>query len=376
MQCRCGSNHVPFKAYFHSSWWHDNYGFEFGRECYEDPEYRGTMRWKMDRLLYDRFGDIGFGHPDPPRIPIVDGYGLATIPMILGCDKKFFTTEAPAVISPCLSSASEAWSLKVPDHLEGSPPISALLEQADYLRAKYGHVAYAIYWLGPLNLALLVRGTEQLFVDFYEDPQLAHHVLRVATETIYETIRLLESRLELPPLDVSYNIRSYEERPENMCYQVSNCSVGMISNESYEEFVLPYDNYLAERLGSFAIHDCGLVKAVAPGYAKVKNVRRIEAGWGSDLRQMRSYFPNVWLAARLDSANMLTASPEEIEHDVKQLVPAGKPLSHLAIEVMGLDSDTPDESVRWMHDMVAKHGILDEGISETSEPYWVRALPP
>ena len=63
--------HVPLGVGFYPDWWFTNYGISFGREYYYDPEYRVDAQAKMQKALYERFGDVGLGSPDPEPKPLI-----------------------------------------------------------------------------------------------------------------------------------------------------------------------------------------------------------------------------------------------------------------------------------------------------------------
>ena len=54
--------HIPLGVGFYPDWWFANYGISFGREYYYSPEYRVDAQAKMQKALYERFGDVGLGN--------------------------------------------------------------------------------------------------------------------------------------------------------------------------------------------------------------------------------------------------------------------------------------------------------------------------
>ena len=141
------------------------------------------------------------------------------------------------------------------------------------------------------------------------------------------------------------------------CYLTSNCSAEMISNDLYTKFVLPLDQRLTDTFGSFGIHHCGkTMEHVAQGYSKVKGLTFAEVGAGSDLAYVRSVFPTLPLNARYSAVNLKHESREEIEANVRILYTSGKgEEGHLSISCVGIDSNTPDENVRWFLEACSKY---------------------
>ncbi len=350
--------HVSIDFNFTEKWWHNQYGFIFDEKHFDDPDYQIEREMRIDKALYDRFGDLGIGNPAPEPEPVVQGYSLPTLPALLGCQIFFKVDEDPWAV-PANLSDKEILKLEVPSDLSSKYPMNKIISKAEYVKAKYGKVQVGINWQSVLNIALKVRG-EQLFIDFYDNPKIAHHILNVSSQTILKAIRFLEKRYERPEPDKTRQIVSYggplnkycNNSNKNGCYMTANCTEAMISNSIYINYILPYDNYLAEQFGNFGIHHCGKLHETLLGYAKVKNVKRVEAGWGSSIKEVRKYFPKVWLIARLSPVKMEYGRPEEIKADVIKFLEEGKPLDQLSIEVYGLGPKTPDENIRIVYETV------------------------
>ena len=345
---------IPF---FTPQWWYENFGLELDENYWHDAEYYSTKTVEMEKLLYKKFGDIGMGSPDAPFVPRVVGCSLTTIPAIFGSRVRIPQGGFPYA-EPIDLRDDEVQSLQVPEDIGSVYPIREILRQAEHLKAKYGEVEVGINWQGPLNIAAKMRG-EELFVDFYEKPQLAHKVLDVATRTIIKVVRFLEDRYDTPKPDATPQRFSFgREGIGGGCYQVCDCNVMMISNKFYRQFVLPCDQLLAREFKNFAIHHCGIMDPYLESYYRIDNVRRIEAGWGSDIRKVRRWFPNVWLVARLSPVKMEQVSEKEIEKDVREIIEAGKPIDRLSVETVAVGPEVTDSKIRSMFRAAKKYGKL------------------
>ncbi|MGQ9455802.1 MAG: hypothetical protein ACUVRS_03420 [Armatimonadota bacterium] len=135
------------------------------------------------------------------------------------------------------------------------------------------------------------------------------------------------------------------EQIDSKLFVTSNCSTTMISPSIYRDF-LECDQTLADELPPFGIHHCGFdLERMAPEYGKVRGLKFLEVGWGSELRFVRELFPDVHLNARYSPVKMRDASPGEIEEDIAKLIEVGKPLDKLSISILGLDDKVPDRNV-------------------------------
>lgn len=336
---RISPRHVPIDFAFHNSWWHHNCGVSFTPEYFFDPDARVAQNREMRRYLWQRYGTLGFGEKEPRPLPLVD-FGAATVPAAFGCEVIFSPDNSPQVIDRNLDDEA-AWRLREPDILH-SYPVAEIIRQMDYLEQKYGYITGDLDWDGILNLAVHLRG-QQLFLDFYERPDLAQHILRTTVGPLVELVTYVRGRTGTSSVAVTPIVADID-RALNV---VSNCTVSMISPSMYERFVLPHDRALATRLQPFGIHHCGTnMHLFAQSYAKVGAVKFYEVGWGSDVQQCRRVLGEVaWLNARLSPVRLLNCTPAEIRQDVMNLLSAGRPLDTLSISVMGVEYGTPDENV-------------------------------
>ena len=126
-----------------------------------------------------------------------------------------------------------------------------MIKQIEYLKEKYGEVVGDINTTGVQNMALKIRG-DQLYFDFYENPELCHHLLKVCTESIIQLFEFNHKTTGTGAIDVT-----------PMCdpklYVFPNCTAEQISLETYESQILEYDNQVAD-----ACHPVGIIIRVIP----------------------------------------------------------------------------------------------------------------
>lgn len=328
---------INVKVGFYPSWWYKNYGISYNKQYYLDPDYRIATFQKQQRILYERFGDVGMGKADPAPEPFID-YGMVLLPEVFGCEVEFSDDAIPWAF-PANLSEKEIYELEVPDVIHVYP-MTAIIKQMDYLEEKYGRVTGNINTTGILNLALKIRG-EQLYIDMYDNPALVHHLMGICTEAIIQLARYVKARTGTLASSVT------PMAPPEM-YVLPDCTVVQISRATFEEFVLPYENKLAAVLQPFGIHHCGKADHMLEGYAKVNNLSFLEVGPMTDLQRLRELMPDVFVNARIDPVRMLHCSADEIRQDVRRIIDIGAPYDKLSIDAVGCDYDTPDENVRAM----------------------------
>ena len=127
-------------------------------------------------------------------------------------------------------------------------------------------------------------------------------------------------------------------------YITSNCTVEMISEKSYEDFLLEPDIRLSAAFKPFGIHHCGqTMEHVIQGYARIKDMVFAEVGAGSDIDRVRQILPNTFLNLRYSPVKLKTASNKEIAGDIKAMSYSAGSL--YSISCVGIDSETEDHRV-------------------------------
>jgi uroporphyrinogen-III decarboxylase len=348
---------LPVDVVFHPDWWHTHYGLDFREPFHFDPEVRVESERRMRQALYDRFGDLDLGEANAQPRPVVGPVHLAigfVVQAMLGCQVRFRRSTAPWVLCAKLSD-EQVWALEVPD-LETISPMRETIAMMDALEAKFGYLEGDVPWDGLHNVALDLRG-QQLFLDYYDNPELVHHLFDVVARTIYVVADYVRQRTGTNSISLNRIVASVDPRLNLH----SNCSVQMISKATYEEFVLPYECWLAERLQPYGIHHCGdNLEHVVEAYARIPGLAFVDVGWGSDVAACRKALPETYFGLRLNPARMRTQSPADVRSDVGDLVEKAGPLDKLALCCIGMDADTPDENVRAIFEVAERYRRLWE----------------
>ena len=133
---------------------------------------------------------------------------------------------------PCLLNLSddEIIKLEVPD-LFSSWPMTEWIKQIDYLKETYGKVLGDINTTGIQNLALKIRGDE-LYIDYFENPELCHHLLRICTECVKQLFEFNYKATGTGAVDVT-------PMADPKIAVIPNCTEEQISNNIYEDLPPP-----------------------------------------------------------------------------------------------------------------------------------------
>ena len=336
-------NRIPFDITFHPSWWHENVGIDFSQPFFDDYRYRMECDVKMRRALYDHFGAYGIGEKDPQPRPLIGTDLLAAgyfYSELMGCKIVYQSDNSPQVVCADLD-ADEIGQIQVPD-LDSSPVWARLQKQIDGLKREYGRVESYINLQGIQNIALDLMGQE-LYLAYYSDPDEVSELLGKITDMTID----IGKRLYALTDDISGGVTAIVRQVMPKNYLTSNCSVEMVSNDCYEEFLLPHDTRLANTFTCFGIHHCGKsMEHVVEGYKKVPNLAFAEVGAGSDIAYVREHLPGVWLNLRYSAVNIQKQTGDEIHQMVEQILAQGKAdEGGISISCVGMDKNTPEENI-------------------------------
>lgn len=328
---------MKYDITFHPKWWYKNADIHFTKEFFDNPEYRMDCDVKMRKTLYEHFGKYGIGEKNPEKRPLLGSDLLAAgylYSQLMGCEIKYEEDNSPQVV--CMGRDEESIEdIKAPK-LEDSPVWQTTQKQIDYLMEKYGRVESYVNLQGIQNIAMDIMGQE-LFMAYYSSPDEVETLLDEITKLTLD----VSKRFQAVSPNISGGVTAIVEKTMPDIYLTSNCSVEMVSNDLYEEFLLPRDQILAKEFPQFGVHHCGqTMEHVVDGYAKIPELKFAEVGAGSDIQTVREKLPNVFLNARYSPARLMNATKEEITAEVQALAKYGD-----SISCVGMDASVTDEQI-------------------------------
>ncbi len=343
---------LPVEIVFHPSWWHAEAGIRFDRAHYYDPGRRVADELAMRRELRRRFGPAAEDDSEPRPEPILGPVHLAAgylFSALWGCRVEYPEDASPQVI-PAGKTLAEVDALEPPDPAV-HPEFRAFLDLAAALREQFGYVRGDVNWTGVQNLALDLIG-QDLFLAYYDDPERVHRVLRKLALHYVDILRAIRAETGTTSLTVNRSVGKVD--PAITLH--SNCSVQMVSNDLYETFLLPHDQFLARELPPYGIHHCGdNMHKVAPGYAKVPDACFFDVGWGADLAECRRWLPDAFFNIRLSPVRVAAGTPDDVERDLAGLLESAGDLSNIGVCCINMAAGTPDENVRRIFEVVERY---------------------
>ena len=329
---------------FHPSWWYKNTGITFDADFFYHPLKRVESEQRMEHELYERFGDLGLGEQHRETLPVIGavhnaaGYLLSEM---LGCEIRYFENQAPQVIC-----AHREDFRVLSEDVNKNVAFKRLNTLIETLKSKYGYVVGDVNWGGILNLAIDLRG-EQMLMDMMLQPEESQKFFDEIGIIIENFTNYISSNTSTTSVSVNRIVR-HIEKP---VFLHSECTHTMISDDLYEQLLLPADIRWSMEHRPFGIHFCGRdPHRFADSFAKIPHLDFLDLGWGGDVKLLREKLPNTFFAIRLDPVTINQTPDEELKKTIKQLVADSGDLNMTGLCCINMDDNTDDRKIRLIYE--------------------------
>ena len=334
------SKPLPVDIVFHPIWWNKNAGITFDESFFYDPRRRVDDEQKMERVLHERFGDLGLGEDYRKSLPQIGAVHLASgylLSEMLGCKVEYYEDAPPQVICAHMDTLD----IDVADAFR-SPAFRRLDSLVGQLKARHGYVVGDINWGGVLNLAIDIRG-EEIFTDMLLQPAKATIFFNKIAQVIDKFVWYIQANTGSSSISVNRSARLFD-------YPVaihSECSHTMISEEDYRRFLLPIDQEWSMRHKPYGIHYCGKdPHRMASAFAEIERLAFLDVGWGGDVALLREYLPETFFNIRLNPVEIQRYTSEELRQNITERVRAsGDDLTRTGLCCVNMDKDVSDERI-------------------------------
>lgn len=305
---------LPVEIIYHPSWWFKNAGITFDEDFFFNPLKRVESEKLMEKTLFEKFGRYGLGQnykTSRPEVGAVHNAAGFMLSEMLGCKVKYLEDSSPQVIQLNKQDLTLDKSAVL-----SSPVFKKFQNLCDSLKKKYGYLCGDVNWGGILNLAMDVRGQE-IMTDFLLQPDN----IRPYFANLSSIIEYFVTGIQKETGTSSISVNRIVEKFKKPVFLHSECTHTMISNEQYEEFILPIDIKWSKKYRPFGIHYCGPdPHRYADLFKKIPQLDFLDVGWGGEIKTLRNALPNTFLNIRLDPVSINNKSNSEIENTIRELV--------------------------------------------------------
>lgn len=276
------------------------------------------------RDIFRNFYGVDIGQPGVP-VPAYVGVASLGAQLVLPEDHPPMVANQGRV----LGDRQAVWALR-PALPEKSEWMGRYVEMREEMARILGRTpAIGSGQEGPITSAVLLRG-DQFFLDVLDEPEVAHHLLGVVTQTYISFVR---------------HARRLNGQEEGGGAGIADDMAGMLSPNLWPEFVVPYWERIYQELGPGrrSVH----TELLHPGHLRFLSEMQINAyDPGND--QYLEVTDVAHLVESMDVSwnlytvrDMLNGTPESIRATYERAVQAG-----MKIIMSELCRRTPQENVR------------------------------
>jgi uroporphyrinogen decarboxylase len=288
--------------------------------------------------------------PDLMLFPgIFIDYSTVVEPSALGGEAKYPRNASPQ-IEPFLKDIDAVFALEPADpYTDGLMPaaLDTLRYMLDHCPKKwideYRYLAGAGAALGPTDVACLCRGYDTFAMDLYRNPDAAHHLMEVATETL-----------------IRYYHAQEEIGGKFHRFLVADDAIGFVSQRHFVEFCLPYLQRIFQEFSyAVGIFHCD---------AKTTHLLDVIADVGMQVFNFDAHMDIAWVKEKIGDRVCLLGNiapltilregtPEEVKAECKRIVELAKHDGGFILSMgSGTARGTPSENIDAMQAAVAEYG--------------------
>jgi len=274
------------------------------------------------------------------------GPGLGGIAEALGSKLIFPDHGAPYVSEYAIKDYTDLDNIELPDPVR-SGRFLIILNSAERLVEEFGkEIPVSIGVPGPFTSAANLRGAEKFLRDLKKNPEFAHRILRLVTDTTISFIG------EAAKLDVDISIAD------------PTASGTLISEDMFIKFAFPYLKEVIDTIKILgkndpSLHICGNTKKIWTLMA--------DAGAGAlslddtiDLAEAKKIVGDrvVLVGNVKPTQTMYLGKPEDVERDAKECLRKAydNPKGYILALGCGLPIDTPPENIFALKEAARKFG--------------------
>ena len=333
-----GNTILPVDIVLAPEWWYKNEKITFDRDFFYHPLKRVEEEQRMEKILYERWGDFGLGQHKNEARPELGAVHLAAgflLSEMMGCRINYTENHPPQV----LPAYREDLSINI-DEVFRSTAFEQVLELSGALKKKYGYLTGDINWGGILNIAMDLRG-ENIFIDMMTTPDEVKTFFSGIAAVIEKFTSFILDETGSTSISVNRAVR-HLQKPVLLH---SECSHTMISEEDYDLYLLPFDQEWS-KYRPFGIHYCGPdPHRMTSSFAKIPHLDYLDLGWGGDVKILREHLPDTFFNIRLSPVEISRQSHSEIRETITRLVrDSGNPFL-TGVCCINMDDSVSDEQI-------------------------------
>jgi hypothetical protein len=286
------------------------FGFDTAR-YFAEPEIclRAQLQWKLWQF-YILKDDTPFD------LSVGCDYATAFEPSFYGADPIFPQGSEPTYGRPVIRRPADLSAIDPPDFFRSGlmPSAHAMYEGLKELSKGRLDVFFPGYARGPWSIATILRGFNDIFLDYTDRPSFLHQLLHFCTQTRIEWDRQRCRFLGISPKDrtLRWKYVVYRNNTASDLFE-DEVDGNLFSPELYRECILPYHRHLSEYYGGIHyFHSCGNLTSFMKDIQSLPITGMQHISVGTDFKKaLETISPEISLQYSLDAWNDVMAATEE-----------------------------------------------------------------
>lgn len=285
-----------------------------------------------------------------------------------GCPLRFFGDGVPDTVEILKERKERLFDLEPPDPLRGGL-LGRAMEFFEYMQDRCPRMEFEGRPVLPprtipgessdglFTIACKLRGTAELCLDLYEDPEYFHALMDFVTANAIRRMKAVrEWRWARDPASPDRGV------PKMKNFGLADDSIALLSVAQYREHILPYHRRLVAEFsdgGPTAIHLCGDATRHFPLIRDELNVRSFDTGFPVDFGALRAALgPEVQILGGPSIMELKEGPADAVRRRVAEICSSGimEGGRFVLREGNNLAPRTPVEHVEAMYDAALFHG--------------------
>ena len=225
-------------------------------------------------------------------------YGTGVVQSALGCETKFQEGLDPATEGGIVKTVEDINNLKMPNpYTDGLMP--TVLECIDYFVENTDAYVSVTDCQSPLNIALTLVGLEDLIYLMYDEEESVHKLMQFCTDVLIMWVKTQKKHLTERNSIHGFPHALYMPT-ECGTVVMSDDDIGVLNEDLYKEFVIPYLEQVYAEFGGGSLHFCGSAHHQIKNCGTVKGVTGLNNFCMGDFEQVaniRAEMPNCAVMA-------------------------------------------------------------------------------